>query len=364
MTTQLRVVIDGRALVGRRTGIGVHTAEIARRLPFDPAPLIAAHTEIEDRKGIEACRFSASGPGPGVLWQQLVLPRIARREGDVLWGPHGTLPLSAGVPGVISMHDLTSITMPLAHRLKTVLSFNSFIGASLRQASAIACVSRVTADEVMRGFGIEASRIHIVYNGVDSFWSEPDADPKLPFDLQPERYVLFVGTIEPRKGVDVLVRAWHELSVPRPRLVICGSEGWGVRSTFRLIERSAQRGEIIVTGYLERAVVRALLRHCAAFVYPSLHEGFGMPPLEAMAAGAPVIVSDGGALPEIAGAGAITVPKGDPMTLARAMRRVLGEPSLRSELRRKGARHAAGFDWDEPARRMADLLESAARNRR
>lgn len=357
---KLRVVIDGRPLVGSRTGIGVHTAEIARRLELEPPPLIATHTTIEDRSGVESCRFLSTGRGPGVMWQQTVLPGVAAEEGDVLWGPHGTLPLRLRIPAVVSMHDLTSLTMPLAHRLKTVLSFNTLIGHSLRHASAVACVSRATADEVMRGFGVESARIEIVRNGVDRFWFEAGENERLPFDLERGGYVMYMGTIEPRKGVDVLVRAWHTLPAPRPRLVICGSEGWGVKSVFRQIEHSSERGGIIVTGYLDRSAVRALLRHCGVFVYPSYHEGFGLPPLEAMAAGAPVIVADGGALPEIAGGGSLVVPRGDAGALARAIRLVLGDADTATELRGRGRTHVMQFDWETPASTMQDLLARAA----
>ncbi|HEY8712235.1 MAG TPA: hypothetical protein VIM68_05145, partial [Thermoanaerobaculia bacterium] len=131
----LNVVIDGRPLVGNRTGIGVHTAEIARRLPFDPPPLIASHASIDDRDGIERCRFRVDRYPLGVLWQQLALPRI---DGDVVWGPHGTLPVALRKPSVVTLHDFTSISMPGRHELSTILSFNLFIGRSLEMANRVA----------------------------------------------------------------------------------------------------------------------------------------------------------------------------------------------------------------------------------
>ena len=132
----MRLLIDGRALVGNRTGIGVHTAEIAQRLDVDT--LIASHAEITNREGLERCTFRVDRTPLGVAWQQRTLPRI---EADVLWGPHGTLPLTWKKPSVVTVHDFTSITMPGRHRLKTILSFNLFIGRSLEMASRVACVS-------------------------------------------------------------------------------------------------------------------------------------------------------------------------------------------------------------------------------
>ncbi|HSP33841.1 MAG TPA: hypothetical protein VLU46_05945, partial [Thermoanaerobaculia bacterium] len=138
----MKVLIDGRPLVGERTGIGVHTAEIARRLP--EAPLIASHAEIIDRSGIEHCRFRVDRALNGIVWQQFVLPRIA--DADVLWGPHGTIPLRERLPSVVTIHDFTSITMPGRHRLKTIASYNLFIARSLERAQRVAAVSRAVAD--------------------------------------------------------------------------------------------------------------------------------------------------------------------------------------------------------------------------
>ena len=175
----MNLLIDARPLVGPRTGIGVHTAEIARRLTISPLPLFVSHAPIDNRDGIERCRFRADPAAFGVFWQQILLPGIAADErADVVWGPHGTIPLALRAPAVVSLHDFTSITMPGRHRLKTILSFNLFIGPSLERAARIAAVSRATADEAMRGFGISASRITIVPNGVDELFQPagPNAD--------------------------------------------------------------------------------------------------------------------------------------------------------------------------------------------
>jgi glycosyltransferase involved in cell wall biosynthesis len=331
----MRIVVDGRALVGNRTGIGVHTAEIARRLPCDV--LIASHAEIADRSGLERCRFRVDASAFGVLWQQTRLPRI---EGDALWAPHGTLPLASRIPAVVTIHDFTSITMPGRHRLKTILSFNLFIGPSLERASRVACVSRLVADEAMRGFGVPASKIEIVPNGVDEFFS-PDGGES--------DYVLFAGTLEPRKGIGDLVAVWESLPAPRPRLVLCGDAGWRVR---------VPEG-IEVTGYVTRERLRELYRHAIAFVYPSRHEGFGIPPLEAMACGAPVVATRTGAIAEYAGSDALLVAPGDREALRTALLRVLRDRALRDALRARGPARARLFGWDASARTMTELLACA-----
>ena len=331
----MNVLIDGRPLVGNRTGIGVHTAEIAGRLRG--IPLIASHAVIENRQALEHCAFRVDHSPLGVLWQQTILPEI---EAEVLWGPHGTLPWTWKKRSVATVHDFTSITMPGRHRLKTILSFNLFIGQSLETATRVACVSRAVADEAMRGFGVSAEKIEIVPNGVDGFFS--------PGGIEGD-YVLFTGTLEPRKGIDDLFDAWSSLPSPRPRLLLAGDPGWRTR-----IPDGAE-----VLGYVPRERLRDLYRGARAFVYPSRYEGFGIPPLEAMACGAPVIATRTGAIPEFAGDAAVLVDPGDREGLRSALRRVLGDPELRRELRARGPERARLYTWDRSAALMAELLGCA-----
>lgn len=353
-TATLSVAIDGRPLVGHRTGIGVHTAEIAGRLRLSPPPLIASHAEIEDRSGISQCRFVVDPAPFGVWWQLLRFPSVARSAGcDVVWGPHGTLPPTLQIPAVVSMHDLTSIHQPHRHRLKTIASFNLLIRRSLEMARFIAAVSRTTAEEVIRGFAIEREKVVVVPNGVDSFFSPGD-------EAERGEYLLFVGTLEPRKGLEDLVAAWELLSL-RPRLVIAGDPGWHYRRLRRQIQKYVQTGEITLAGFVDRKMLRGLYRGAACLIYPSRYEGFGLPPLEAMACGTPVITSTAGALPETVGDAALSFRAGDVVDLSMLVGRMLAEPALRAEMRERGIRRAAAFRWERSAELMQELLLRAAR---
>jgi len=335
----VNVTIDARPLVGNRTGIGVHTAEIARRLGADPPPLLASHAEIADKSGLEGCRFRVDAMPLGVLWQQLVLPRIA--TDGVLWGPHGTLPFALRVPAVVTLHDFTSLTAPGRHRLKTIASFNLFIGRSLEKAARIAAVSRTVADEAMRWFGVAATKIALVPNGVDEFFSPGGEE---------EDFILFAGTLEPRKGIDDLIAVYEALPQPRPRLVLCGDLGWKTRFT-----------NVEMTGYVTRDRLRELYRRATIFIYPSREEGFGIPPLEAMACGAPVVATRVGAIPEFAGDAALLVDPGNREALRDAIVRLLRDPALRRELRARGPERARRYRWEASAVTMTRLLEDAAR---
>ena len=333
----MRVIVDGRALVPPRSGIGVHTAEIAGRL--QPPPLIATHAEITNKQGIERCRFRVDRAPNGVLWQQFVLPRIA--DADVLWAPHGTIPIASRIPSVVTLHDFTSLTMPGRHVLKTVASFNVFITESLARAKRVAAVSNSVANEAMRWFGVPRKAIEIVPNGVDEFFSPGG-----------ERgdYILFVGTLEPRKGIDDLIAVWNTFPSPRPSLVLCGAPGWGVQ---------VPEG-IEVTGWVDRDRLRELYRGARIFVYPSRYEGFGIPPLEAMACGAPVIATRTGAIPDYADGTAVLINPGDRDALRDAMLRLLGDAKLREDLGARGVERAKHFRWDRSAQLMNELLAEAA----
>jgi len=210
-------------------------------------------------------------------------------------------------------------------------------------AARIAAVSRNVAEEAVRWFGVSRARIEIVPNGVDEFFT-PDGDD--------DYYVLFVGTIEPRKGLDDLLAVWDSLPNPRPRLVLCGDAGWGDVQ----LPRGAE-----VTGYVDRERLRDLYRHARAFVYPSRYEGFGIPPLEAMACGAPVIATRTGAIPEYADGVALLIDSGDRVALRAALIRVLSDNTLRSELRARGPERARMYTWDRSAALMTQLFEEAAR---
>jgi glycosyltransferase involved in cell wall biosynthesis len=191
---------------------------------------------------------------------------------------------------------------------------------------------------------VPRSKIEIVPNGVDEYFSPAGEESD---------YILYAGTIDPRKGIADLIAVWESLPAPRPRLILCGDPGWGIR-----IPASK---EIQVTGYVPRERLRGLYRNARAFVYPSLHEGFGLPPLEAMACGAPVIATRTGAVSDYAGDAAIVIPPGDRGALRDSLQRLLQDHGLRRELRARGPQQAARFRWDESARLMTALLAEALR---
>jgi glycosyltransferase involved in cell wall biosynthesis len=180
-------------------------------------------------------------------------------------------------------------------------------------------------------------------------------------------YLLYVGTIEPRKNLLTLIRAYDELlrtTTRRPQLVLCGGRGWLFDDVFKLVEDLKLQDQIRFTGYVDDADLPALYSAAEAFVYPSFYEGFGLPPLEAMACGAPVITSDVSSLPEVVGDAGLTHAPNDARALTEAMAKLLGDETAREHFRREGMKQAAKFSWERAARETQSIYYEVLKKRR
>ncbi len=365
------MAVDLRALVGRPTGIGFFTLEMLRELArrggaryVGMAHAATARDDELRQAGVEVERH----PAPlGVVWQQLRLPRrLARADLDLLWSPLITLPAWLPKPAVVTVHDLTAVLYPESHRLKVRLSILPFLSRTLDAARRVVVDSRATADDLRFHFPECASRLTVVYPGVGDSFRPGSAELIAATRGElgcPDGYVLFVGTLEPRKNVHLLIDVWEALGRDDrtvPPLVLAGDPGWQSRRLLRRIEALAPRG-LIYLGHTEREYLVRLFQSATVFVYPSLYEGFGLPPLEAMACGIPTITSDRSSLREVAGEAAVTIDPEDPDDLARALRRILSEPRLALELGQRGIERAAGFGWARAAAEMETIfLQSLA----
>lgn len=361
----VRVAIDARALLQERTGIGTYTFAIARGLAARPDTSVGLFAPRPFPASV-----NGSGPGAfslqtdhhpfGIVWLHSTLPqRIARWGADVLISALTIGPARGETPFVSTVHDLTPLTHPEWHAARTLIGFVPLWERTVERASRFLCVSQTTARDLVSRYPETANRVRVARNGVDTSFFSPADDPVARRRTR-QRYsagrpfVLYLGTLEPRKNVEALVvaceRMWGRRR-SRPDLVLAGGAGWKTGSLHRRIARSAYRDKIHVTGYAARDAARELYRSAEAFVYPSLAEGFGLPILEAMAAGCPVLTSNRSSMSEVAGDAALLADPDDPGDIAVQMRRLLVEPGLRDELRQRGVARAAEFSW----RRAADL---------
>jgi len=385
------VAVDLRALVPEATGIGVYTRSLLERLAARGGfrYLGLAHRPVRGAAGLEAAgvglapevsrlaRSLGSLLPVGVLWQQMELPGLLRRhEVDLLWSPLQTLPVTRALtapgggelPAVVTVHDLTVVLYPETHRLKVRWSQLPFLGRSLARARRIVAVSEATARDLRFHFPDTAERIRVVPEGVDPAFCPASAEEVAEIREElgaPDGYLLYVGTLEPRKNLDTLLDAWERLydrrldpgGHPLPLLLV-GGRGWGDRALARRLQRLEPHG-VRHLGRVEPERLVRVLQGATVFAYPSLYEGFGLPPLEAMACGVPVVASTASSLPEVVGDAGRLVPPRDSKALADAVAGILDDPELARELAAKGYERAAGFTWERAATEMAKVLEDA-----
>ncbi len=368
----MRIAVDARALLGRLTGIGMYTRGVARglaRRSADSVGLFLPRTpEDGATEGLGPVTVHADSGRLGILWVQTTLPRRIRQwRADVLLAALTIAPAYGDVPAVSVVHDLTPWTHPEWHADRTLAGFLPLWERTLERAARLVCVSQATADELVRLYPDARARSRVVWNGVG-----PEFTPSRDVTRQQaarERYaggrpfLLYLGTLEPRKNVGTLVTACERLwsrRPERPDLVLAGGAGWKLAPLARQIARSAFRGKIHLAGYASRAMALELYRSAEAFVYPSLAEGFGLPVIEAMACGLPVVASDTAALTEVGGSAALYAPASDAEALALQIEKALEDPPTRRRLASEGPARAALFSWETAAEKTAAVLAEAA----
>jgi len=301
---------------------------------------------------------------PRLLWVQYVLPRLAEKDVvEILHAPCYVAPGRSPCPVVITYHDMASWLFPEKFRLKHRLVYSLLVPAYAKRASGIIAVSESTKKDLIRLFGIPAEKIRVVHEAAAGMF-KPVSDrglleqTKRKFSL-PGKFVLFVGMMEPRKNIPVLIRAFklfRDAGNPY-KLVIAGKKGWLYEEIFSTIKKLRMENEVLFTGYIRDTELPAVYNCADMFVYPSEYEGFGLPPLEAMACGVPVITTRVSSLPEVAGAAAILLENPqDEKELAAAMEGVAANPGLRASLVKKGLERAGGFSWQKAARETVEVF--------
>lgn len=368
----MKVALDVSAVPARVAGAGRYVVEISRRLA---APGLDA--TLVTRRG-DADRWRGFAPNTSIA---PVVPtsRVARlayeawllgagpvaRGVDVWHGPHYTMPRRGSTPAVVTIHDLTFFSHPEWHEASKVAFFTRAIRYSARHARALVCVSDVTARAldvavpdhapvIVAPHGVDLDRFALAGDDDATVLAAAGMSPSAPF-------LLFVGTLEPRKGLDVLLDAFTELASDDVRLElwIAGQAGWGTDSLGRRLAESPVRARVRRLGFVDDAVLPALLRSAEAVVYPSRGEGFGLPVLEALACGAPTVTTTATVMEEVAGGAAFLAKAGDAADLARA----IGD-ARRADRASVGARarsRAELFTWTASLARHRDAYDLAVR---
>ena len=367
----MRIGIDGIPLTSTKTGIGHYTLELARALakidtddefelisPFKFNSSSLDNNLPANLKKVEARRRK--------FWWAVGLPLYIRRNSTSLF--HGTnyeIPLWSKCPTIVSIHDLSLLLYPQTHLDQSVRRARYRLPLMARAATKIITATEFVKKQVSEHLKVDPAKIAVTPYAPRSMFrplsrSETE-ETRVRLGVE-ENFILFVGTVEPRKNLITLLRAFSEIlksTELRPQLVIAGQKGWLTGETMNYVESEGLEGHVKFTGYVTDDDLQALYSCCTVCVYPSLYEGFGLPPLEAMACGAPVIASDVASLAEAVGKAALVVPPTDVQRLAQGLVGIITDEAKRAHYSRAGLEHASQFSWERTAQLTLDVYRES-----
>ncbi len=338
----VQIAVNGRFEGRRITGVDRYASEILRRLD-GRMRVVKPHRMLTGWRGH--------------LWEQLILPGLISKN-ELLWSPANSGPVIVSNQ-VVTLHDLTPLEHPEWFAPAYSLLYRLLFPALARQVKCVITPSEFVRQKVMGRFSLSGDRVIAVHEGVDAGrfrWTDP-SPVRARYQL-PERYILFVGSLQPRKNLSALLDAWKLVKgeFPKTVLVVAGSRS----RVFRRVDLPPKMEGVRFPGYVEDDDLPALYSGASVYVLPSIEEGFGLTMLEAMACGTPVLASNGGALPEVAGEAAMFADPLSVSQLADALRKLLSDESLLSEFRVKGLERASQFKWEKSAREIRDVLSRYA----
>jgi alpha-1,3-rhamnosyl/mannosyltransferase len=375
----MRVALDGQPLLTPLAGVGHYTRQLIHALArvgpshhyyvVAPRPLRAL-----TRRRVPLVEFPEPNVEPLIPgWWATMRARVERRlgrnpemsrgadpPGDVFHATNHIFPFRLRTARtVLTIHDLTLLLFPEWHPADRLAMMGRALAPSAARADRIVTPSQFTRNDLLELLPVAPERVEVIPEGVDRmFTPQPEADVATrlaPLGLRAGDYLLFLGTIEPRKNLTRLLQAVEAAGPEIGPLVLAGGRGWNNAGIRDAIGRLARAGRVRDLGYVPDDLRLPLFAGARAFVYPSLYEGFGLPPLEAMACGTPVLTSNVSALPEVMGDAALFVDPEDVSELAAALTRIWHDDALRADLRARGLARAGHFSWDRTARLTLDV---------
>ena len=353
----------------RSAGISLYIYNLLHHLPATGAEM--EYTVFLNERRYQAppglrlkvSRLPTKRPPVRIVWEQALLPWVARSEGlDLLHSMAFVGPVASNCPFVTTVHDLSFLYYPDRFRSLRRRYLQAFARISVRRARRVIAVSESTKQDLVSIYDISPEKIDVVHNGVDASFRPLPADQVAAFRQQkglPDRFLLFVGTLEPRKNVVRLIEAYARLPKGRPPLVLVGGKGWFYDEIFCRVEALELTDEVHFSGFVPAEELPLWYNAADLFVYPSIYEGFGLPALEAMACGTAVITSTASSLPEVVGKAGKLVDPTDTEALATAMEQVLGDREMQEQMQAAGLVQAAGFSWEKAARQTVDSYRHA-----
>ncbi len=369
----MHIAFDGTTLRAGRTGVGYYTEHLLRHTAAQATGdtlTVISNRPVETTEPLPAHVSTLVVPSvlPRLLWMQAHAPRLLRRiKADVVHFTNGMVPLASTVPTVVTIHDMSLTMYPAFHPRRRVLLNRPLVDIAARRADAIITVSEAAKQDILRIYGLQAARVHVVHEAAAPAFNVIHD----PFELRrvreryglAERFILYVGTIEPRKNLPTLIEAFarRRAAGDLPLQLVCaGPYGWLSDDIDAQIERLHVRDAVRFTGYVPFADLPALYNLAEMFVFPSVYEGFGLPVIEAMACGTPVIIGSVAALHEVAQDAAARVEPLDVESLSDAIVGLASSRERREDLSGRGLARARTFSWERAAAETLNVYRAAA----
>lgn len=374
----MHIGFDVSPLCVPHSGVGTYTSNLFCQLQALGDEVIP----LFHRPPLYGCAVGANSGSNGLqsfsskylnktLWMQCLLPiQLSRLGVSVGHFTNSVAPLFSPCPTVITIHDMTLWLFPQYHNGLRLLSMRPFIPLAARRAAAIVAVSRATKQDIVRILRVPPEKVHVIHEAPAASFHPLDRatalnamrEDGLGPGVLPERFALYVGTIEPRKNLVRLLQAfaqlWHGGVVPH-KLLFVGQRGWKEEPVFRAVEQLGLEEAVLFLGYVPHETLIALYNLAEALVFPSLYEGFGLPVVEAMACGTPVITSRNGSLGEVTGGAAEFVEPTSTESIAEGLRSVLNDPARQAELRAHGLAQSSRYSWERSAKQTQEVYRQA-----
>ena len=358
----LKILINGLQISDKNTGVQYYTQNLHNELRKLNNGEIRFHL-MQFSSGNS--RHSRNTRLKRIWFENFSLPIYYMKNNFSLYhSPNYVLPCFSKIPSALTIHDLITFDYPELCQYESVLYFRLLLARSAQKATKIIAVSNTVKNDILRHFNIPSEKIEVIYHGVNPIFKKTIDESILNRYHLPEKYILFVGNIEPKKNLERLIKAFDRLKrdvdIPH-KMVIAGKKGWKYNPVLDTVVKLKLEKEIIFPGYVPEEDLPAVYSMSDLFVFPSLYEGFGIPPLEAMACEIPVLTSNRGALPEITGGKCLQVDPFQIDEIAQGMFKIITDHSLKQQLISGGKEWVKQFSWEKTAKETLSVYEQALR---
>jgi glycosyltransferase involved in cell wall biosynthesis len=385
----MKIAFDLTQIPPNKTGIGIYALNLVRQITamdltgMGISCVFFAQDDDNDWQqlvnGVEGCHLITISSGTfrklplRFFFEQFMLPRQCKKLNiDVIYSFHYTMPYFTGIKRVVTIPDMTFYLFPQMHEKIKRIYFKGLIPFSLRRSDQVVTISQSAKADMLQQFSyLPAEKISVIHLGVTANQEETTTltiKHLQNLGIATKKYFLYVGTLEPRKNITAIIEAFQHLIASGKlaqydpneefKLVLAGGKGWFYESIFETVKKYHLEERVIFPGYVEEELKQTLLQHAFGFVYPSFYEGFGLPVLEAMVYGVPVITSNISSLPEVAGDAALLIDPNNYQEIADAMTILLSQPEQYRLLAEKSMTQAHSFSWHETAKKTMTLLKN------